>query len=294
MQDMPRLAALPVPAKVTLTAFVALVSAGYLVAVGNIYLHHGGADGKPGMSIDDIRAVYRGLDRPAAGAAAPSPMLRMVRPDGAMRKHLDKGGEADARSLIAWLEAGASRDGFAKAGASAPGDPSPLDVIARSCVRCHNEGGKKRDVPYAKDAASPPAFELVSAFAAPPAAGVVRVGPKSIADLVQVTHVHIISIPLFALAMGALFLLARPGPRALAILLPLPMLAAVADVSSWWLARAFDPFVYVIGAAGAVFGTSLALQAAWVLAALWLGRREPGTPVAGGGSAARSPMSAGR
>jgi hypothetical protein len=204
-------------------------------------------------------------------------MLRMVRPDGEMRKHLEKGGEADVRSLIAWLEKGAPREGFEATGSPSAGDPSPRDVLARACLRCHNDNGKKWDAPYGPDETSPPAYDLVAKYAAPPVvvAGTVRLPPKSIVDLVQVTHVHIISIPVFALAMGALFFLARPGPRAMAILGPLPMLAVVADISSWWLARFSDAFVHVIAAAGAVFGTSLALQAVWVLAALWLGRSEP-------------------
>jgi hypothetical protein len=47
------------------------------------------------------------------------------------------------------------------------------------------------------------------------------------------------------------------------------------DVASWWLARPFEPFVYAIGAAGAIFGTTLSMQLACVLGALWLGRPRP-------------------
>jgi hypothetical protein len=50
------------------------------------------------------------------------------------------------------------------------------------------------------------------------------------------------------------------------------MLAACADMASWWLARPFEPFIHVIALAGAVFGTSLGLQILCVLWSIWLGR----------------------
>ncbi len=69
-----------------------------------------------------------------------------------------------------------------------------------------------------------------------------------------------------------LFLLTGQSPRVKAFLCPLPMLAVCCDIASWWLARPFEPLVYVIGAAGAVFGTTMGIQILCILGALWLGR----------------------
>jgi len=39
------------------------------------------------------------------------------------------------------------------------------------------------------------------------------------------------------------------------------------------LARYVEPFIYVIGAAGALFGAAYALQVLCILGSLWLGKR---------------------
>jgi len=98
---------LPVSARLVLTAFLAIVGAGYLVATANIYERHGMADGKPGLTVDDIRAVYSGMTVRTSGPA-PSRMLTMV--SGAMRQYVSS--EEDFATLTTWLKAGGSEAGL--------------------------------------------------------------------------------------------------------------------------------------------------------------------------------------
>jgi hypothetical protein len=134
-----------------------------------------------------------------------SPMQRMVSPGGKMRKHLERGGAPAVRALMTWLEAGAHEDAFAKAGAPQAGDPSPQQVIASQCIHCHNMQGDVADIPYAMDEESQPVFELVSKKAAPmlgpmtQQAQTVSLAPTGRAELVQITHAHILAIPVFTL-----------------------------------------------------------------------------------------------
>ncbi len=283
-----RLGGLPVAAKVMLTTFLLLIAAGYLVAVVNIHQHNQDADLEPGMSLNDLRRVYHGLEKPVSADASPvhSSMLKMVLPGGAMRKHLEKGGETAVRSLITWLQAGAKKEDFSREGASRPGDPSAEDVIGENCVRCHNSrNGEKKDTPYAATRTSAPEYDLVAKVAAPPRAlegegGVVKLEPMGFAQLVQSTHAHILAIPVFVLAVGCLFFLTGQRPAVKAVLGPLPMLAIVLDIGGWWLSRPFEPFIYVVAAAGGIFGGSLALQIACVLGSMWLGDRGKAKPAA--------------
>ncbi len=278
-----RLCDFSVPAKLTVTAFLLLVGSGYLVAVYKIYLWHNAADGVPGLTVDDLRAVYHGLEKQQVTSqtkVTPSKMLREVSEGGKMRKHLVEGGDAATRALIGWLEEGAKADTFTKADLILPGDPSARQVIANQCVECHHSGGDAGEVPYARDAGSEPRFELVAKVATPremvdQASGTVRIEPMSSRELVHVTHAHVLAIPLFTLIVAGLFLMTGLRP-AIKMLAPLPMLACCVDFACWWLARPFEPAVYGILASGAVFGAVLGLQILCILASMWFGRKAVG------------------
>jgi len=274
------LAGLPLPAKIMLTLFLLLVGVGYLVALGNIYYRHRDADLEPGLSLNDLSRAYHGLNKEvhvAPGtAAAGSPMLQAVSPGGEMRSHLENGGEPAIRTLVSWLRGGAREADFSRPGLDQPGDPSPQQVIAAQCIRCHNaDGGEKEDLPYAASASAEPQYSLVAKVAQPPAspAQVTWLAPTDRARLIHITHGHILSIPVFTLIVGGLFLLTGLNRHLKLIIGPLPMLAVCVDISSWWLARPFEPFIYLIAAAGAVFGATYGFQILCVFGALWFGRR---------------------
>jgi hypothetical protein len=82
----------------------------------------------------------------------------------------------------------------------------------------------------------------------------------------------------FTLLVGALFMMTGFGPTVKFALGPLPMLAILLDIGSWWLARYVEPFIYVIAAAGAVFGAAYGLQILCILCSLWCGRKEDPSP----------------
>lgn len=278
-----RLSGLSVPAKLTLTVFVALIGVGYLVAVAKINVWHNDADGVPGMSPDDLRAVYHGLEVSVTSEVRErlaAPMLREVSPGGAMRKHLLKGGETAERALIGWLKNGAEAEAFGRAGLAQAGDPSAKQVIAERCVECHHaDGGEEEDIPYAANAEAEPDYQLVARQAKSPVGPATsktetrRIEPISVRELLHVTHAHILSIPVFALIVAVLFLMTGLGPKIKFVLAPLPLVATMLDFSCWWLARAFEPAIYGILAAGSLFGTGLGLQILCVLGSMWFGKK---------------------
>jgi hypothetical protein len=278
-----RLADLPLPARLLLTPFLALIGVGYFVALLNIYEHHADADLEPGLSFNDLRRVYHGLEKPVSSTTQqrnPSPMQKMTAPGGKMRPKLEKGGEAAVRALTSWLADGAKESDFSRAGVYHAGDPSVQQVIAERCITCHNAAdGVESDVPYAASSDAEPEYGLVIKEAAlelgpmVTESKVMHLAPKSVADLVQITHAHILAMPVFAVLIGGLFLLTGLPERFKLLMAPLPLITMCADFASWWLARPFEPFVYVIAAAGAVFGASLGVQILCVFGSLWLGRK---------------------
>jgi hypothetical protein len=276
-------------AKLTLTLFLAMVGSGYLFALGNLYHRHALADGVEGLTIDDLRVTFQGMEAPEsattsdAPAAAKSRMGEMIEPGGDMRKHLTKGGAPDIRALEAWLNRGAIEAEFTKKSLVEEGDRSAEDIIARHCLRCHNvEDGEKPDTPYGPDLFTVD-YKMVNVYAAPGTAKEAdqptgedddapkRIGPQAISHLFLITHIHMLSIPVFTLIVSALFLLTGVRPTIKAIAGPIPMIALVCDFASWWLARDYGLFLYVILIAAPVFGASFGYQLLAVVWDIWTG-----------------------
>lgn len=285
--------------------FIAIIGAGYLLALGNMYHRHRLADGLDGLTLDDLRAVFSGLERPIPEPAAqsgddsmvsenmvaPSRMWEIVQPGEKMYEHLVKGGDEAVRALNHWLEHGASEDMFHMSGLVQPGDPSPEQIISRNCLRCHNaDDGEKQDTPYGPDIFTVN-YDMVYKYAAPgtaeessekvepsaSAAGgpkVERIRPQSASHLFLVSHIHMLSIPVFSLILGVLTLLTDLPGRFRALLAVLPMTASIVDFTCWWATRWSDAFVYAMVAAGVVFGLSFAAQILVVLYHLWFKRPE--------------------
>jgi hypothetical protein len=267
-----------------ITLFLALVGTGYLVATANIYLQHENADLEPGLTLDDLKRNFHGIEKeitPEAKVTVNSLMLEQVREGGDMREYLEPGGESAMRALISWLEGTASEEDFVKTALFAAGDPSAQQVITDQCVECHNaDGGDSEDIPFADtmddDAVFVNVADYVEQDRVTEDAGPQKLvlAPKAIKTLVLITHQHILSIPVFTLIVGVLFLMTGFSPGIKTILVPLPMLAVIADIGGWWAARYVEPFIYVIAASGAVFGTTFGAQILGVLASMWMGKKE--------------------
>jgi hypothetical protein len=135
------------------------------------------------------------------------------------------------------------------------------------------------DVPFAETAEDDAQFELVFVSAEPDVtveeAGeqVKVIKPTSDSRLVHITHVHVLTMPVFTFLVGVLFLMTGINDKVKLLLGPLPILAVMLDISGWWLARWVEPFIYVIAGAGGLFGATYALQILCILGSVWLGRK---------------------
>ncbi len=110
MTEWKPLQAWPVSARILLTLFLALIGTGYLAALLNLYHQHSLADGREGLTFDDLRAVFHGIEVPteerpgAQPVVAESRMYEMVKTGGKMRKNLNNGGPGAVRALEAKIE----------------------------------------------------------------------------------------------------------------------------------------------------------------------------------------------
>jgi hypothetical protein len=135
------------------------------------------------------------------------------------------------------------------------------------------------EIPYAADAEAEPDYKLVMATAKPDikieesGEQTIVIKPTNEARLVHITHIHILTMPVFSFLVTVLFLMTGVPQGLKTVLAPLPLLAVLLDISGWWAARYIEPFIFVIGAAGGLFGATYALQILCVLWGMWLGKR---------------------
>lgn len=267
------LSTLPTSARLMITAFLAIIGSGYLLAVANVFYSHQMADGKPGVTLDDIRAVYAGMDVSAAAEEVPSRMLTMIR--GEMRQYFSS--DANFSVLEEWLKSGGKEASLTEGKTRV----NPQRVLLIDCMRCHAQGTGTQisnEAPFGPDEFNVD-YAMISRFVTASeskAKGMLRAAPQySISRLVLVSHQHMLAIPVFTLLVGLMFMTTRLPGGVRAVLMPLPMLALVLDFSGWWLARIADASVYVIAAAGGLFGLTFGAQILCILVELW---RTPSQP----------------
>lgn len=262
-----RQAALPV--RLGLAAVVLVLAGGYLASLVYIRQHHGPKDEDPALTLLDLEALYHGVRREA-------PLRRAVA--GAHgREFLPVPGERER--LLAWLDSEDPYQGYDPLDAGET--PTPAEILEERCLRCHargaSEGGGIGDELPLED------WRDVSrvAFAK-------ELEPVPLDILVVSTHAHAQTMPLLALAAGALLLLTGWAAWLRHGLCALMGLGLLADLGGMWLARLSMAGVQVMLIGGAAFGVAYALALLLVLAeVLGPGRRPP--PGQAGGTRARAP-----
>lgn len=240
--DRPGLGALPLPARILLTLFLAGVAAALAAGEGTILVSHAGADGRPGPSLEDLRRVYHG--RPGWT------LLASKVEGGSMEKHVPV--PSERKVLVDWSRAGAPRDGF---------DPVARVLDAR-CVRCHSAGGEKEGSPFAEIREAGARYDLVARYAAPDRG-------MGLAARATTTHAHLFSLSVLLGLLGFAFLFTNTRPRAKIAAVALPFAGMFLDVGCWWLALFSPAFVAGIVAGGTMLAAGILVLIGRPLWEMW-------------------------
>jgi hypothetical protein len=80
-------------------------------------------------------------------------------------------------------------------------------------------------------------------------------------------------MPVYTLILGSLILLTSLPKSFRSLIAIAPMAALICDFSCWWLSRFIEPLLYLIPAAGMVYGGGIAIQILCIFGSMWLGRR---------------------
>jgi hypothetical protein len=226
------LAELPPTLRALFSSFLLLMGIAYLMALFLLFLVDVDTHQRMGMGlVSGIVAKYHGTSGRGTRLEA---ALR-----GVMADKIDPG---DRDRLLRWIHDGAPETGYA----------AVKPIFDRNCVTCHNTSS-------APQLPSLVSYQDIRKFTQ------IDTGP-SLAQLAEVSHVHLFGISIIFLLTGAIFSLSETPVWLRASLVVVPYLAIVADIGSWWLTR-FDPvFGIVVVVGGALMGLSLAGQ---ILIALW-------------------------
>lgn len=247
-----RLRDLGVGARLALTSLVLTFLIGFAASAQHLVNHHENRDGQPGVSLTDLEGAYHGV-------SATAPLVSALE-----RGHPEGLASEERALLLAWL--GGERisedyDNFDL------GDSAPAEIVARSCVECHERGDATAEVPaleYWDDVAKLAFSREIAAV------------PEEI--LAASTHTHALTLAAISVAIGLLWLGTR-WPRWLKDWsFALGGLALLADLVCWWLAREHAGLVVLIAVSGAAYSGVMVLALLGVLADLWL----PGGRSAGG------------
>lgn len=220
-----RLPNLPLPIRSLFTGYILVIGIGLLMAGAQVLLTHGMADGKFGVSIDDIVYSYYG-DR------SNSKLETKLR--GSMQ---DKASEKVKREIIMWAQTGASRDAW---------NENIGAHFQQNCVACHSVI---------------PAIPSFTTYEGVLPSAAVDTG-ETIDALARVSHIHLFGIAFIFFFVGFIFNQAvGVQPLLKSILIFTPFAFLLVDVLSWWLTKWYPGFAIftIIGGVGYSLASTIML-----------------------------------
>lgn len=211
--------------RVLFTGFLLAVGFGLAMAGGQILLTHGMADGKLGLSVDDVVYSYYGNRNNSK---------LETKLNGSMKEYASA---EDRLVLIKWARHGASE---------AEWNSHVKDIFQQNCVMCHSV------VPGLPD--------FTKLEVAREAAKIDE--GADIGSLTRVSHIHLFGISFLFFIVGLIFSLSVGIPKWLKeVAILTPFLFLIIDVISWWLTKYSPGFAWLTIIGG--FGYTLASGFMW-------------------------------
>jgi hypothetical protein len=221
---------LPATMRTLFTGALLTFGLGYLFAAIYVFAAHSQADGRPGLSVDDIKITY-------GGSAETTPLEKSLR--GPMSGMLP---QRDMAVVLDWIREGANKRAF-EAGIE--------PIFEANCLSCHDGSN-----PHLSNLDG---YENV-------ALTVEQDTGTDLYTLVRVSHIHLFGLTFIFFIVGFIFSHAYLRPLWLKHLIIIaPFAGVIADVLGWYVTKVFSPFAWVVLVAGVINGLSFATM--WVVSA---------------------------
>ena len=224
------------PIKVLFTGYLCTVGIGYLFALIQILFTHGMADGKFGLSVDDIVYSYYGN---RSGTVLETQL------NGPMKENAP---DQERFKIMEWVREGADSEAYK--------DDGIEKIIESRCVMCHN-----------KEASGVPSF---SNFEGLKPYTTEDTG-ATFASLTRVSHIHLFGISFIFMFVGLIFSFAEtPTTQYKCIAIGMPYGFLIADIMSWWLTKIHPMFAWLVIFAGMGMGISFMFMWVTSILEMWL------------------------
>jgi len=218
---------LPQSMRVLFTGALLVIGMGYLFGLIYVYTQDAGRDGKPGLSVDDIIISYSGSSEGTRlEAALRGPMSAMLP-------------ESDSALIVKWIQSGGGKPDY---------ETTVQPIVKTNCLECHDGSN-----PHLANLDGFDNIQLV----------VAQDTGASLPTLVRVSHIHLFGMTFIFFIMGFIFSHALVRPVWLkSLLVFIPFMCIVADVSSWYFTKLYQGFAWVVLIAGGLMGMCFAIM--WV------------------------------
>jgi len=215
--------------------FLITIGLGYLFALAHLYFTHEGRDGKPGLSVEDIKIAYYGQHQQTRlGAALNGPMSgNLEYPD-------------QKQIIFDWIEHGADVDTF---------NANVAPILNKNCIMCHSPDSGLNVPPLTN-------YEEVMKVTQSDTGA-------SIQSLVRVSHIHLFGIAFILFFVGRIFILCEMKPMVKRVMVLIPFFAILLDILSWYVTKVVPGFAIVVVLSGALMGLSLVGQILVALYQMW-------------------------
>ena len=229
---------LPYSLRIVYTAALLILGLGYLFALVYIFHTYSGKDGDPSsLSYEDLVIAYSGSGKASRlESALRGSMSTMLPPD-------------EVKVIVDWVVQGADKARY---------EAAVKPTIEKRCATCHD--GSNPHLPTLVGYDNIKKVTEVDTGA-------------NVFTLVRVSHIHLFGITFIFFIMGTVFSHAYVRPVWFkCLVVGLPFVALVLDISSWYFTKLYHPFAWVTMGGGAVMGMCFAFM--WVISIwqMWFGK----------------------
>lgn len=216
---------LPASMRTLFTGALLVVGLGYLFAMLYVFAAHSGADGRPGLSVEDIKITYSGSkETTQLETALQGPMSGMLP-------------QKDLAKMFEWIRAGADKKNY----------NSEIEaIVVDNCLSCHDGSN-----PHLSNLDGFENIQLV----------VAQDTGADLYTLVRVSHIHLFGLTFIFFIIGFIFSHAYVRPTWFkSAVIATPFAGVIADVLGWYVTKVYAPFAWVVLIAGAFNGLAFAIM----------------------------------